>query len=162
VFYFITAITKYNLKDDHLSILGLRKKTVFNQDQEKELTEYVLAIEARFFGLKLTEVRGLVYDLAEKNKLSHNFNKVTKMDCKDWLYAFPKRRPELRLRSAELTSLARTMEFNRTIVKQFFCLLSSLYDKYNFTPNNIYNVDETGIPTVPSKQIKVLGLRGKR
>jgi hypothetical protein len=47
-------------------------------------------------------------------------------------------------------------------VKQFFCLLSSLYDKYNFYSDNIYNVDETGILTVPSKQIKVLGLTGKR
>jgi hypothetical protein len=37
-----------------------------------------------------------------------------------------------------------------------------LYDKYNFTPANIYNVDETGITTVPIKQIKVLGLVGKR
>jgi hypothetical protein len=49
------------------------------------------------------------------------------------------------------------MGFHRTVVNTFFCLLSSLYDKYNF---NI--VDEPGISTVPSKQIKVLGLNGKR
>jgi hypothetical protein len=54
------------------------------------------------------------------------------------------------------------MGFHQTVVKQFFCLSSSLYDKYNFTSDNIYNVDETGISTVPSKQIKVLGLSGKR
>jgi hypothetical protein len=33
----------------------------------------------------------------------------------------------------------------RDSTEQFFCLLSFLYDKYNFTPDNIYNVDETGI-----------------
>jgi hypothetical protein len=54
------------------------------------------------------------------------------------------------------------MGFHRTVVKQFFCLLSSLYDKYNFTSDNIYKVDETEISPVPSKQIKVLGLSGKR
>jgi hypothetical protein len=54
------------------------------------------------------------------------------------------------------------MGFHRTVVKQFLCLLSSLYDKYNFNSDNIYNVDETGISTVPSKQIKVLGLSEKR
>jgi hypothetical protein len=37
-----------------------------------------------------------------------------------------------------------------------------LYDKYNFNSDNIYIVDETGISTVPSKQILVLGLSGKR
>jgi hypothetical protein len=37
-----------------------------------------------------------------------------------------------------------------------------LYDKYNFTSDNIYKVDETEISPVPSKQIKVLGLSRKR
>jgi hypothetical protein len=54
------------------------------------------------------------------------------------------------------------MGFHRTVVQQLFCLLSSLYDKYNFNSNNIHNVDETGISTVPSKQVKVLGLSVKR
>jgi hypothetical protein len=54
------------------------------------------------------------------------------------------------------------MGFHRTVVKQFFCLSSSLQDKYNFNSDNIYNVDETRISTVPSKQIKVFGLSGKR
>jgi hypothetical protein len=53
------------------------------------------------------------------------------------------------------------MGFHRTVVKQFFCLLSSLYDKYNFK-SDIYIVDETGFSTVPSKQMKALGLSGKR
>jgi hypothetical protein len=63
--------------------------------------------------------------------------------------------------SLEHKFLARTMDFHRTIVKQFFCL-SSLYNKYNFGSNNTYIVDETGISTVPTKKIKVLGLSGKR
>jgi hypothetical protein len=54
------------------------------------------------------------------------------------------------------------MGFHRTVVKQFLCLLLPLYDKYNLNSDNIYNVDETGISTVPSKQIKVFGLSGKR
>jgi hypothetical protein len=54
------------------------------------------------------------------------------------------------------------MGFHRTVVKQFFCLLSSLYDKYNLNSENIYIVDEIGISTVPNKQIKVLELSGKR
>jgi hypothetical protein len=37
-----------------------------------------------------------------------------------------------------------------------------LYDKYNLNSDNIYIVDETGISTVPSKQIEVLELSVKR
>jgi hypothetical protein len=53
------------------------------------------------------------------------------------------------------------MGFHRTVLKQFFCLLSSLYDKYNLNSDNIYIVGGTGISSVPSKQIKVLGLSEK-
>jgi hypothetical protein len=102
-------------------------KPVFKQYEEKELAEYVFVMENRFFGLMLTEMRGLAFDLATRNKISHNFSKTIKL----------------------------------AVVKQFFCL-SSLHDKHNFNSDNIYNVDETGISTVPSKQIKVLGLSEKR
>jgi hypothetical protein len=54
-------------------------KPVFNQHQVKELAEYVFVMENRFFGLMLTEMRGLAFDLAERNKISHNFNKMIKM-----------------------------------------------------------------------------------
>jgi hypothetical protein len=54
------------------------------------------------------------------------------------------------------------MGLHRTVVKQFFCLSYSLYDKYNFNSDSFYNVDETAISTVPSKQIKVLAPSGKR
>jgi hypothetical protein len=37
-----------------------------------------------------------------------------------------------------------------------------LYDKYNLNSGKIYIIDETGISTVPSKPIKVLGLSEKR
>jgi hypothetical protein len=54
-------------------------KPVFNQDQEKDLAEYVFVMENRFFGLMLTEMRGLEFDLAERNEISHNLNKTIKM-----------------------------------------------------------------------------------
>lgn len=39
--------------------------------------------------------------------------------------------------------------FNRAQVDKFFKV--DLYDKYNFRPNRIYNMDETGMSTVPNK-----------
>ena len=35
-------------------------------------------------------------------------------------------------------------------------------DEFKFTPNNIYNVDETGVTTVQGRPSKVLATKGKR
>jgi hypothetical protein len=39
---------------------------VFNQEQEKELVEFVQLMESRPLGLTLTGLRALAYELAEK------------------------------------------------------------------------------------------------
>jgi hypothetical protein len=57
-------------------------KPVFKQDQEKELAEYVFVMENRFLGLILTEMRGLDFGLAERNEISHIFNKTIKWQVK--------------------------------------------------------------------------------
>lgn len=54
------------------------------------------------------------------------------------------------------------MGFNRPQVERFYINLSALMDKYNFAPQSIYNMDETGISTVPNKAPKVLSRKGKR
>jgi hypothetical protein len=54
-------------------------KPVFKHDQEKELAEYVFVMGNKFFGLMLTEMRGLAFALAERNEIPHNFNKTIKM-----------------------------------------------------------------------------------
>lgn len=119
-------------------------------------------MESRLFGLTIDELRTLAFELAERNNIVNNFNKTKAKAGKCWFYSFMKRNPHLSLRSAEPTSLARATGFNRAVVKKFFDLLSELYDKYKFTADRVYNVDETGIRTVPNKQSKVLALRGKR
>ncbi|KAJ8875529.1 hypothetical protein PR048_023424, partial [Dryococelus australis] len=54
------------------------------------------------------------------------------------------------------------MGFNRVSVGSFFDLLTAEYDEHKFTPDRIWNVDETGVSTVPNKKSKVLALRGKK
>ncbi|XP_071572273.1 uncharacterized protein [Temnothorax nylanderi] len=61
----------------------------------------------------------------------------------------------------EETSPASVKDFNRTAVQSFFNLLQSVYNKYHFSPNDIYNVDETGIIIEP-KSSKVLSLRREK
>ncbi|XP_033231538.1 jerky protein homolog-like [Belonocnema kinseyi] len=139
-----------------------RNKTVFSEAQEAELVTHIVAMEERFFGLTLTDIRELAFQLAELNNLSHSFNKEKKKAGKDWLYGFLVRHPELSLRNPEKTSLARAKGFNRTVVQSFCDLLESIYTKYEILPTHIYNVDETGISTVPNKPSRVIALRGKK
>ncbi|XP_065642792.1 jerky protein homolog-like [Hydra vulgaris] len=79
-----------------------------------------------------------------------------------WAESFLKRNPVISLGMPEGTSGARAMGFNQPAVNKFLELLTKSIDENNITPNSIYNVDETGISSVPKKVSKVIAKRGKK
>lgn len=83
------------------------------------------------------------------NAKAHNFNHDKKIAGVDWVKGFMKRHPDLSIRKPEDTSAARAMGFNKVAVDTFYSLLGEVYDKYNLTPDRVYNCDETGISCVP-------------
>jgi len=135
---------------------------VFNSEQEIELVAYIKSMEARLFGLTNLELRGLAFQLAEKNNLKHPFQKDNLKAGKDWLYGFMKRHTDLSLRQPEATSAARASGFNKVAVSKFYALLTDVVDKYKLTASQIFNVDETGISCVPKSQSKIIACRGRR
>ena len=86
-----------------------RYKTVFSDEQENELVEYILLLENRLFDLTFKELQSLVYELAVQNNIQHPFNNETKLAGKDWLYGLLQRHKRLSLRSPEKTSIARLL-----------------------------------------------------
>jgi len=53
------------------------------------------------------------------------------------------RYPELTLRNPEGTSMSRLTGFNKVQVKRFFDLLCTAMESKKYTPNQIFNVDES-------------------
>lgn len=139
-----------------------RYDTTFTKEVENEFCEYLKKLDDMFFGMTAKDLRVLAYEYAEKNKIPHRFNPETKIAGKEWLRGFMKRHPDISLRQPTSTSIARAMGFNMPQCERFFINLTVLMDKHNFPPNAIYNMDETGISTVPNNPPKVISTKGKR
>jgi len=135
---------------------------VFSVTMEAELVNHIKNMDSRFFGFTTTELRKVVYQYATLNGLKHPFNTANCKAGKDWLRSFLMRHPEIVLRTPENTSAARASGFNKTTVFKFFDLLQAETEKSKFPPSRIYNVDETGVTTVPNKPSKVLLFKGKK
>lgn len=135
---------------------------VFNEEQELQLAKYCERAVDLYFGLTTKDLRKLAFQFAYCNNLSYpeKWN-MTEHASEDWLIAFMRRNPNLSLRTPQATSLSRAMNFNRENVSNFFNKLSSVLDRYNFEPQNIYNIDETGVSTV-QKPSKVIARKGTK
>jgi hypothetical protein len=105
--------------------------------------------------MSIKNLRKLAFDLAEKYKLPHTFNREKKLAVKKWFYAFMRRNPQLSIRQSEATSLARAKGFNRYNVLHFFyLLLERNIAKFGFKPDKIFNVDESGFSTAQKRPQK--------
>lgn len=138
-----------------------RCRSVFSKEMELELAEHCRELDRRFYGLTMLTLRKLGYEFAELNKLQHPFDRSLKLAGKDWAYKFMKTY-NLSLRTPQQTSLGRMMGFNKIQVNRFFENLTELYNKYTFLPSAIFNMDETGLSTVPNRVPKVVSSKGKK
>lgn len=135
---------------------------VFNQEQERELSKYLIRCADIYFGLTKKDVMKLAYELTVKYNLSRPRTWDDKeMAGEEWFRMFMKRNPELSVRVAQATSLSRATSFNRSNVDAFYDNLATVMERYKFEPQNIYNVDETGITTV-QKPDRIVARRGAR
>lgn len=153
-----------NEKDTPLDALVSKKigrKPVFDENFENELVEYALKMEDTLYGLTKTDMRRIAFQLAIKNNMSNPFN--NNIAGRYWLDGFLKRNKDrLSLRKPSGTSFARARGFTKERMNEFYDILEKVYEEKNFTPDRIFNVDETGLSVVQSKIPKIIGRRGKK
>ncbi|XP_074042558.1 uncharacterized protein [Leptinotarsa decemlineata] len=77
----------------------------------------------------------------------------------DWFTSFLKRNAGLAIRTPEATRLSRATSFNKTNVDRCFSNLEIVLRRYNFSPMDIWNMDETGITTV-QRPDRIVGRHG--
>ncbi|XP_065650393.1 uncharacterized protein LOC136078543 [Hydra vulgaris] len=122
---------------DQFPISNRRFCPIFSIKMKKLLAEYLIELSKRFFGRpKELKISGL-----------------------DWLSGFLKRHNNISLRTPEMTSLGRIQGFNSPQVAIFFDLLRDLLRTHKFLPSRIFNADESGFPTVPTKIPKVFSVK---
>ena len=76
------------------------------------------------------------------------------------MYSFVKRH-NLSLRSPEATTLERETSFKRATVRVFSKNLSDVMERYHFSTDNFYNMNETECFTTPIS-LKVIALKGAK
>lgn len=146
------------LKAGSTTSLGRYRRT-FSLKQEVDLADHYRSLDTRFFGLSLNKLLQLRYQFADLNKINHRFNNQINLAGYDWAASFLKRH-NLLIRTPQKTSVARMMGFNRIQIGRFYSNLESIYQKFQFPPSSIFNMDETGMSTVPNQVPKVISTKG--
>ena len=122
---------------------------VFSKEQENELAKYLLQAADLYYGLAPKDVRRFAFKCAVAYSLQFPKTWSEKnMTGPDWFTDFLKRNPTLSIRKPQATSLARATAFNKTTINEFFDNLAKVLERYKLEPQNIYNMDETGVTTV--------------
>ncbi|KAJ4440331.1 hypothetical protein ANN_08470 [Periplaneta americana] len=151
-----------NMSPEECVKLKIGRKTVLPAELEKQLVEFLVEMDNRFYGLTRTDVKRMAYQLAQRNNIPHPFGSNVTAG-RAWFDLFIRRhKNRLTIHKPIGTSFSRANGFNREAINKFFDMLEAEYDKHSYPADRVYNVDETGLTVVQSKIPHVIGLKGKR
>nr|CAI5869343.1 unnamed protein product [Callosobruchus analis] len=96
---------------------------------KQEIASHIIDMETRFFSLTPKDLRRLVFQVAERNKIKYAFNCKKKLVGWKWVRGFLKCNPHILFGSPESTSLARAQAFNEPNIDAYFKALSNNLDQ---------------------------------
>ncbi|KAJ8928285.1 hypothetical protein NQ314_019168 [Rhamnusium bicolor] len=134
----LQRLLKHNGDPDQIVKTVLGRKTILGENLERQIVEYILTMEAKFYGLTRRDIRIMAYTLAVRNGLDHPFKK--EIAGRSWLDAFLRRHKKIiSLRRPTGTSFARALGFNSENASRFYDNLEKGYNSHNFPPHRIFN-----------------------
>lgn len=155
----LQRLCKSDLTPEDAINIKLGRRTVLGEELERALAQYVLEMEAKFYGLTRKDLKRMAYSLAIQNGIKHPFK--NNVAGRGWLDLFLGRNKDvLSIRRPTGTSFSRAKGFNKENVATFFNNLDGVYEKFNFPSSRIFNVDETGLTVVQNKIVQVVGRKG--
>lgn len=106
--------------------MGYTIPTIFTEEEENILSDYLLTCAASNYGLTTKETRVIAFKLAKKynKKIPESWKKNEKAG-EVWLKLFMQRHPNLSLRLPQATSIARATSFNTTNVAVFLITIQA-------------------------------------
>ena len=136
--------------------------TVFSARDEEELVARIIRLQKVGFPLSSVDVRRAAFQYARRIGLSEKFGnnaKVNETVGKDWFHSFMARHPTLSLRTSETLSYGRGCGLNRVIVNDFYEVLRKAISEV--APQNVYNMDESGVQ-MTTRKCAVVAARGSK
>ncbi|KAK9700582.1 CENP-B N-terminal DNA-binding domain [Popillia japonica] len=129
------------------------------QWEERDMQQALSNVQNNNMGFKLTAKTFSV----PKTTLRRRFASSVESEIADHIIDMETRFFGLtrRLTTPESTSLARAQAFNKPNICAYFTATKTL-DKHNFLPENIYNMDESGLTTVQKKSQKIYTAKGRK
>jgi hypothetical protein len=125
-------------------LLKVGSPTRLSYDYEKLLVHALINLAEWGFGLSRRQICDVVEFFLKNTKQSKLFK--SGRPGAYWFKGFMRRNPQLSVRVAENLPLERTMALNKYVVDHFYDLVATYYEQLDLSnsPNNIWNVDETG------------------
>ena len=120
--------------------------TIFNREEEEKLVGHITYMADIGYGYGASGIRYMAKDFADslgkhvkaKEALSNN-----------WFYSFLKRWPNLKVAKPQKLSAIRAKSASRETLDKYYKELGTILTKHNLRnkPQNIFNIDETGVST---------------
>lgn len=154
-------VKKANTVEDITILFEIQsgRQMMLSREDEETFSKFLDEQSIGYYGLSLSEVRRKVYEYAlKRNRKVYGARNTASYK---WLKSFSTRNNFVK-RKPQHISLARARAISKTSLNGFYDKLEFLMNKYDFPASRVYNVDETGVTTVPPHRSYILAKRSNR
>jgi len=134
--------------------------TTFSSLEERQLVEHSIYMASIGYGYARSEFMCLANDFAISLKIK---SVADPPFAQSWFDGFKRRHPEITIAKAQKLNLLRARATSEPIIDQYFHDLKSVMDLYDLhsRPENIWNIDETGLMMEHTPSLVVCGSHTK-